>query len=315
MQIWENILQARQELNQNRASTVITIGNFDGVHRGHQQIIQRTRELARQSHSLAAVLTFKTHSDSLTGKPPLLLNTPDLRRALLARTGIDRLLEIEFDQQFAALEAENFFQAWIREALNAQGLVVGYDFHFGAGRRGDFQLLQRLGREQGIRIEQVPPVYEGGAIISSSQIRQLLAEGQINRANRMLGYNFVIEGKVVNGEKLGRKLGFPTANIHLESQYLLPRYGVYLVRLTDAPQSYFGIANVGIKPTFGQSLPLVEVYLFDVQLNLYERLVQVEFLKFIRPENRFSSPEALKKQIVRDLETAKGYLGQFRIKM
>ena len=310
MEIWQTILQARQELNKNKQTTVLTIGNFDGVHRGHQQIMRRTVALAQQHDSLAVVLTFKAHSDALTGEQPLLLNTPALRQSLLARAGIDRLLEVEFDRNFAALEAEAFFRTWIVEGLHAKGLVVGYDFRFGAGRRGNFELLQRLGREEQIRIEQVPPVYEAGEVISSSKIRQLLAEGQTDLANRMLGYAFAIEGKVCEGEQLGRKLGFPTANVYLEPQYLLPCYGVYLVRLIDGGRSFFGVANVGIKPTFGKYRPLVEVYLFDVEVNLYGHLVQIEFLKFIRPENRFSGPEELKGQIARDVATARNYLNQ-----
>ncbi|HYH05168.1 MAG TPA: bifunctional riboflavin kinase/FAD synthetase [Bacillota bacterium] len=310
MEIWQTILQARQELNKSKGTTVITIGNFDGVHRGHQQIMRQTVELARQHDSLAVVLTFKAHSDGLVGEQPLLLNTPSLRQGLLAREGIDRLLEVEFDRNFAALEAEVFFQTWIEEGLHAKGLVVGYDFRFGAGRRGDYQLLKSLGKEQRIQIEQVSPVYEAGELISSSKIRQLLAEGQTDLANRMLGYAFAIEGKVIEGEQLGRKLGFPTANVYLEPQYLLPCYGVYLVRLIEDTRSFFGVANVGIKPTFGKYLPLVEVYLFDVEVNLYGHFVQIEFLKFIRPENRFSGPEALKGQIARDVAAAKGYLDQ-----
>lgn len=310
MKIWQTILQARQELNKSKQTTVLTIGNFDGVHRGHQQIMRRTVDMARQHDSLAVVLTFKVHSDALMGEQPLLLNTSALRQSLLAREGIDRLLEVEFDRNFAALEAEVFFQTWIVQGLHAKGVVVGYDFRFGAGRRGNFELLQSLGRKEQVRIEQVPPVYEAGEVISSSKIRQLLAEGQTDLANRMLGYAFAIEGKVCKGEQLGRKLGFPTANVYLEPQYLLPCYGVYLVRLTDDDRSFFGVANVGIKPTFGKYRPLVEVYLFDVEVNLYGHLVQIEFLKFIRPENRFSGPEELKGQIARDVAVARSYLDQ-----
>jgi riboflavin kinase/FMN adenylyltransferase len=257
------------------------------------------------------VLTFDTHSESLLGEQPLLLNTPLIRREFLAGQGIDCLLEVKFDRNFAGLEPELFFRTWLMEGLHARAVVVGYDFRFGAERRGDFKLLQRLGREEMVMVERIAPIYEGKEIISSSRIRQLLAEGRIEIANRMLGYAFVIEGEVVGGEQRGRKLGFPTANLHLDPEYLLPCYGVYLVRMTVASKSYFGLANVGIKPTFGQFMPLVEVYLFDLEIDLYGRAARVEFLKFIRPENRFSGPEALKAQIQRDIEAAKSYLGFF----
>ncbi|MGD8400262.1 MAG: bifunctional riboflavin kinase/FAD synthetase [Bacillota bacterium] len=308
MQIWKTILQARQELGQSKTTTVVTIGNFDGVHRGHQAIMARTVELARERGGLAVVVTFHNHTDGFWGEPPFLLNNPAMRRQLLTKQGIDRMLEVEFDRNFAALEPEAFFHTWLREGLRAQAVVVGYDFVFGARKRGNYQLLHSLGREARIVVEQIPPVYETGEIISSSKIRQLLAEGQIDRANQMLGYRFVIAGEVAHGAKIARKMGFPTANIQLSERYLLPCYGVYLVKLGFQNKGFYGLANVGIKPTFGKSLPLVEVYLFDVELDLYHQPVQVEFLKFIRPENRFSGPEALQKQIARDIEVAKGYL-------
>jgi riboflavin kinase/FMN adenylyltransferase len=311
MQIWKNILQARQELSKTKATTVVTIGNFDGVHCGHQAIMRRAVELAREKDSLAVVLTFHNHTDGFWGEPPFLLNNPAIRQQLLAKQGIDRLLEVEFDRNFAVLEPEAFYHTWLREGLHVQTIVVGYDFSFGARKRGDYQLLLNLGREDQVAIERVPPIYQDHELISSSKIRQLLAEGQIDQANQMLGYPFLITGEVVNGEKIGRKMGFPTANIHLDVRYLLPCYGVYLVKLSFENKGFYGLANVGIKPTFGKSLPLVEVYLFDVEINLYQKLVRVEFIKFIRPENRFSGPEALKKQIARDIEVAKSHLVDF----
>ena len=308
MKIWNSILQARGELAKSKANTVVTIGNFDGVHRGHQAIIQRTVELAEQGENLALTLTFLNHTEGLWGEKPFLLNMPSIRRELLARLGLNFLLEIEFEANFAALEPEVFFQTWLIDALKVKTLVIGHDFHFGAGDRGDYHLLQELGAAKGVAIERLAPVYQDGTIISSSRIRELLAEGRIDHANQLLGYPFVIEGEVVTGEQRGRKLGYPTANIHLEPEFLLPCYGVYLVRLTSGTTAYFGIANVGIKPTFGKFSPLVEVYLFDLELNLYHQLVRVEFLKFIRPENRFSGPEALKTQIANDIQIAKSFL-------
>jgi riboflavin kinase/FMN adenylyltransferase len=308
MEIWETILQARQELSKTKATTVVTIGNFDGVHRGHQVIMRRTADLARQMGGLAVALTFRNHTDSILGEAPFLLNSPEIRRELLRKQGIDRLLEVEFDRNFAALEPETFFQTWLREGLHTKAVVVGYDFGFGAQKRGDYQLLQDLGRACQVRIERMAPVYLDAEVVSSSKIRCLLAEGQIDRANQMLGYPFVITGEVTDGAKIARRMGFPTANLSPEPQYLLPCYGVYLVKLTFANKGFYGLANVGIKPTFGKSAPLVETYLFDVEVDLYNQQVWVEFIKFIRPENRFAGPEALKKQIARDIEVAKSYL-------
>lgn len=308
MKIWNSILQARQEISKLKMSSVVTIGNFDGVHRGHQAIIRRTLELAQELNSLAIVLTFANHTEKVLGEAPLLLNTPLFRRALLARQGVDALLEVEFTPNLADMEPEIFFETWLIKGLNIKALVIGHDFHFGSGGRGEYRLLKLMADQAGILLERVAPLQEDGEIISSSKIRQMLAEGRIEQANRMLGYNFMIEGEVIKGEQIGRRLGYPTANIRLKPEYLLPCYGVYLVMLSFEDQSYFGIANVGIKPTFGKSYPLVEVYLFDVEINLYRKMVRVEFLRFIRPENRFAGPEALKAQIARDVETARSFL-------
>lgn len=308
MKIWNSILQARQEISKLKKSSVVTIGNFDGVHRGHQAILRRTIANACRLDSLAIALTFSNHTESVLGEAPLLLNLPLIRRELLAGQGLDALLEVEFSQSFAGLEPEIFFNTWLIDGLNMRALVIGHDFRFGSAGRGDYRLLEQMTAEKGIILEKIAPVFEDGEIISSSKIRQLLAEGRLEQANRMLGYNFLIEGEVIEGEQLGRKLGYPTANVRLKPEYLLPCYGVYLVRLFVKNQSYFGIANVGIKPTFGKYYPLVEIYLFEVELNLYHEMVRVEFLKFIRPESRFSGPEALRAQIARDVETAQGFL-------
>jgi riboflavin kinase/FMN adenylyltransferase len=308
MKVWKSVLQARKELNQAKSGAVVTIGNFDGVHRGHQAIMKRTLQLAGENQSLAVAVTFINHTESLLGERPLLLNTPSIRRELLLKQGLEALLEVEFDRKFAGLDPELFFKTWLVDALHAKA-VVGYDFRFGRNGLGDFKLLQQLGATGGIVIERIPPLKENGAVISSSKIRQLLIEGDVELANVMLGYSFVIEGEVVTGEQRGRKLGFPTANIHLDPEFLLPCYGVYLVKLLTEGRSYYGLANVGIKPTFGTGTPLVEVYLFDVEVDLYHKMARVEFLKFIRPENRFSGPEALKAQIALDVKTAKGFLG------
>lgn len=308
MKVWNSILEAGQEIAELKKHTVATIGNFDGVHLGHQAVLKRTIANARRFDCLAVALTFSNHPESILGEGPFLLNMPSIRRELLAKQGLDALLEIEFTRSFAALEPEIFFHTWLREALNIKALVVGHDFRFGSAGRGNYRLLEELTLNQGIVLERVAPVRVDGEVISSSVIRRLLAEGDIEKANRMLGYNFIIEGEVIKGEQLGRKLGYPTANIRLKPEYLLPRYGVYLIRLSLEDRFYFGVANVGVKPTFGKTIPLVEAYLFDIELDLYHRLVRVEFLRFIRPENRFAGPEALRAQIARDIEVARSFL-------
>ena len=311
MKVWHSIFQAQQEIDKNRTHTVVTIGNFDGVHRGHQLIMNRTVELAKFNQNLALALTFTNHTESLVGEKPQRLNSPAIRREKLTQLSLDALVEVEFDSRLADLTPEVFFQKWLHEGLRAETIVIGYDFKFGAQGRGDYELLQELGAAAKVKIERVKPGKESGFIISSSKIRQLLAEGDIELANQMLGYPFMIEGEIKSGEQRGRTLGFPTANIYLDPEYQLPRYGVYLVVMQIEGSRYFGVASVGIKPTFGQYSPLIEVYLLDVEMNLYHKSARVEFIKFIRAESRFSGPEALKEQIKKDVEVARGLLKKY----
>jgi riboflavin kinase/FMN adenylyltransferase len=308
MKIWHSLAQANHELLSKKTNSTVTIGNFDGVHRGHQAIIGRTIQLAKQISGQAVVVSFTNHTEKFLGEQPGLLNQPVIRRELMAQLGLDALLEIKFDEHFAALTPEDFFQIWLVEGLQAHAVVVGHDFRFGAGARGDFQLLQILNVDNRMSIEQMPAVAENGEIISSSRIRQLIAAGSIEIANKMLGYPFEIEGIVVKGEQRGRTLGFPTANIHLGPEFLLPAYGVYLVDFTVDGVLYNGIANVGVKPTFGVYSPLIETYLLDTNIDLYQKNARIRFLRFIRPEIRFSDSEALKKQMIKDVQAGRRYL-------
>lgn len=309
MQIWNSIDHAAQNIAAANTHSVVTIGNFDGVHRGHQAIIRRIIELAQATQKISVVVTFANHTDSILEKQPPLLNQPSIRRELLWQQGLDAILEVEFSQELAALSPELFFERWLVDRLRARAIVVGHDFKFGAKGSGDYRLLRQLGSPEQIAIEQFPPVFANGIVISSSEIRQLILKGDIELANQMLGYAFTIVGEVVAGEQRGRKLGFPTANIYLGPEYLLPAYGVYLVTFNVEKQTYHGIASVGVKPTFGGSDPLIEVHLFDAALDLYHKTAKVGFLKFIRPEMRFSNPDTLREQIIKDVETGKCLAG------
>ena len=315
MQIWNSIDQAARNIAVANTYSIITIGNFDGVHRGHQAIIRRIIELARATQKISVVVTFANHTASILEKRPPLLNQPFIRRELLGQKGLDAILEVEFSQELAALSPELFFERWLVDWLRTKVIVIGHDFKFGAKGGGDYQLLRQLGSAKQITIEQIPPVFSNGFIISSSKIRQLILKGEIELANQMLGYSFTIIGEVVAGEQRGRKLGFPTANIYLGPEYLLPAYGVYLVTFTVEKQTYYGIASVGVKPTFGVHDPLIEVHLFDLTLNLYNKTAKVGFLKFIRPEMRFSNLEALREQIVKDVATGKNLIGTGNLKL
>ncbi|HEX3046635.1 MAG TPA: bifunctional riboflavin kinase/FAD synthetase [Bacillota bacterium] len=305
MNVWSTLEDCRRDILAIGKPTIATVGNFDGVHRGHQAILRRMMALKQARNLPAIMLTFENHTESLLGKQPGLLNTPEFRRELLARQGVDGVLEVEFNRELASLGPEGFFSTWLMDGMRVGGLVVGYDFKFGAGARGDYQMLEKLGAAEGIRVERVSPVQEGEIVISSSKIRELISQGAIEIANQLLGYSFLVTGEVVKGEQRGRGLGFPTANLSLKPGYIQPKFGVYLVKFRTGEDSYFGVASIGVKPTFGQYAPLLEVHLFDVQLDLYGQLAQVEFLKFIRPEQKFANAEALVAQMKKDLQMAK----------
>jgi riboflavin kinase/FMN adenylyltransferase len=313
MKIWKTLEQANQDMNALNAFSAITIGNFDGVHRGHQVIIGRTLELAKSLSGQAIVVSFSNHTDNVLGDQPPLLNQPEIRTGLLSGLNVDGLLMVDFNREFAALTPEMFFEKWLVEGLKVRAIVVGYDFKFGAEGRGNYQLLQELCNAKSIIHEQMEAVTEDGHIISSSKIRQLIMDGKIELANKMLGYHFEIAGTVVHGEQRGRRMGFPTANIQLGPQYLLPAYGVYLVEFFVNGKAFFGIANVGKKPTFGSYAPLIEVHILDNHLDLYQKEARVRFLKFIRPETQFVNVETLKKQIAKDIEMARIYIQETEV--
>ncbi len=306
MKIWETLQEAKQDLT--NTVSAVTIGNFDGVHRGHQMIIRSTIELARQISGKAIVVSFSNHTDAIVSERPPLLNQPVIRQELLSGLGVDGLLVIEFNREFAEMTPEIFFEEWLVKGLKTRAVVVGYDFKFGAAGRGDYQLLQQLCNPKDIVHQQIAAVREDGQIISSSMIRQLITAGKIELANKMLGYHYQIVGTVVHGEQRGRTLGFPTANIQLASHYLLPAYGVYLVEFLVEGKTFSGVAGVGVKPTFGIYAPLIEVYVLDTEQDFYNKAVKVRFLKFLRAETQFSDAAALKKQIAADVQRARMYL-------
>ena len=308
MKIWHKFTEVAEKLKDK--STVVTIGNFDGVHRGHQKIIQRTVTLARELDCLAVVLTFANHTTTVLGSQSLLINPPVIRRNLISAQGIEALLEVAFDQRLAATTPEKFFEEYLLNLLHIKALVVGHDFRFGRAGAGDYQLLQQLETTKQLVLEQISPLTQDQFVISSSKIRQFLQQGDLAAANQMLGYRYFIIGVIQRGKQLARKMGFPTANLILDSTYLIPKYGVYLVSCNFGNKLYYGIANLGIKPTFGGRVPLLEVHLFETTLNLYDQEIQVDFLKFIRTEQLFAGMEQLQVAIENDIQIAKHYLDQ-----
>ena len=285
------------------------IGNFDGVHRGHQAVIA----LARQPGRPTAVVTFEPHPRQFfrPETPPFRLMNAEARANRLARIGTDLLFELPFDAWLAGLTARAFAGEVLAEGLGLSHVVIGHDFRFGQGREGDAAALERFGREFGFQVTLAPMVAEAGAQISSTAIRQALSDGRPRDAARMLGHWHRIEGAVIGGDQRGRELGYPTANMSIEGLHP-PRFGVYavLVRVMTGPHAgdYRGVASLGVRPMFGENRPNLETFVFDFSGNLYGEHLSVALVDWLRPEMTFEGLPALIAQMDADSARARAIL-------
>jgi riboflavin kinase/FMN adenylyltransferase len=293
------------------------MGNFDGVHRGHAALIRQVRERARQTDRPSAVLTFEPHPRSVffPGSEPFRLTPFRVKERELDRLGVELLFVQHFDRAFAAKSAEAFIAEILVAAIGAGHVFIGYDASFGAGRRGTPEVLQAAGRRYGFGVTVLEPVRGALAgLYSSTHIRELLKAGRPREAAVALGRYWEIDGRVAEGDRRGRTIGFPTANLGL-GEYLRPAFGVYAVRVCgDGPDDPLagrmidGVANIGLRPTVGGLVPRLEAHLFDVEVDLYGRHLRVALIDFIRPERKFPGLDALKAQIAADAEEARARL-------
>ena len=293
---------------------VLAIGNFDGVHLGHQTVLAETRARARAAGARFAVLTFEPHPRSVfqPGTAPFRLTPFRDKVRLMAELGVELLIAHRFDLAFAQKSAEDFVRDLLVEGLGVRHVVVGYDFVFGNRRRGNSALLRELGAANGFSVSLVDPVANpGGAIYASTLIREHLIAGRPHEAAALLGRPWEIGGRVLQGDRLGRTIGFPTANLGL-ADYLRPAAGVYAVRAGlaagDATRWYGGAANLGWRPTVGGKDLRLEAHLFDFDGDLYGKRLRVAFIEPLRPEQRFAGLDALKAQIAEDCRRARALL-------
>jgi riboflavin kinase / FMN adenylyltransferase len=296
-----------------RKAAVVTIGNFDGVHLGHQRILAGVLERARATELLAAVLTFYPHPARILrpeAAPPLLSALPQ-RLAAFEAAGMDAALVLKFDAELAKVSAEDFAHVYLVETLKARAVMVGGNFRFGHRQAGDVKLLEELGRRQNFEVHVVPPVVTDGVVVSSSAIRQALREGRVEEAARLLGRPFPLEGGIRPGTGQGRKLIVPTLNLSTE-QECLPKSGVYATQTVVEGKKYYSVTNVGVRPTFDGKRLAIESHLFDFSRNLTNGPMKVCFQARLRDEQKFSGPEALKEQVLRDIEQAKDYFRMTR---
>lgn len=285
----------------------LAIGIFDGLHLGHQSVIEAAIHSAKRSGGLAGVLTFTPHPSVLLRpeSPTRLLMPPGMKRTVLARLGADVLIEQPFTPDYAAIAAEGFVPHLRHHLPHLAAIYVGENWRFGRGRVGDVPFLVAEAQKAGLSVYSAPRLNHNGAPISSSRIRELLAVGEIVAVNAMLGYTYFATGVVEHGRELGRTLGFPTLNLAWSPE-LKPRYGVYAVEVVSSGQRALrGVANYGLRPTVAQaSQPLLEVHLLEPSVLTYGDEITVNWLHFLRPESKFGSIEALRVQIEKDRQTA-----------
>lgn len=293
---------------------VAAIGNFDGVHLGHRALISAVHAEADKAAERAgeararAVITFEPHPRRffVPSSPPFRLDALDTKARILGDLGINATLAMPFDAQLAAQLPQDFVDHILARDLGLSHVVVGYDFTFGKARAGNTDLLRELGAKHNIGVTVISP--QGDAeVFSSTRVRRLLEDGDVTAANRILGRPWEIVGVVEHGDKRGRELGYPTANVAL-TDFQVPKFGIYAVRCVLDGEAHDGVASLGIRPTFDQTDVKLEVYLFDFSGDLYERRLRVEFHAFLRPEVKYEGPEPLKRQIAADVEAAKALL-------
>ena len=291
--------------------TILTIGNFDGVHVGHQSLIHTVRSKAIDLGLTSVVVTFDPHPlQVIKGEvPPFITPTPQKLR-LLSSQGLDFVLCLEFTKEISQLSAESFVRDYLVEGLRVRHLIIGHDYTFGKGRRGNFELLQKMGREHGFCVKRMEAVSAGNEVVSSTRIRSLIQAGQVWDARPLLGRFYQVAGSVIKGHQRGGPLlGIPTANLELTDK-LFPKPGVYAVWGEHGQSTYPGVANVGYSPTFNQEALSVEVHLFNFQRNIYGQTLKVHFVKRLRDEKKFSGIEELMSQIKEDIGLAKEILSQ-----
>jgi riboflavin kinase/FMN adenylyltransferase len=297
-----------ERFGESRKPTVVTIGNFDGVHLGHQKILSGVLERARAAELMATVLTFYPHPSRVLRPEaaPALLATLDQRLAGFEAAGLDAALVMRFDAELAKVSAEDFVRYNLVEILRARAVMVGGNFRFGHRQLGDVKLLEEFGKLCGFQVHVVPPVVADGVVVSSSAVREALREGRVDDGARLLGRPFALEGEIRPGTGQGRKLIVPTLNL-VTAQECLPKNGVYATEAVVQGKSYRSATNIGLRPTFNGTHLAIESHLFDFTENLTSGSMEARFHARLRDEQRFASPEALREQVLRDIDRAKEY--------
>ncbi|WP_396194482.1 bifunctional riboflavin kinase/FAD synthetase [Flavobacterium sp.] len=295
--------------------TIVTIGTFDGVHLGHQKILEQIISAAKSSDSESLVLTFFPHPRMVLqeGSEMKQLNTLNEKISLLENLGIDNLVVHPFDKDFSRMTAEEFVKEVLVDTFHLKKIIIGYDHRFGRNRTADINDLKTFGETYGFEVEQITVKQINEVSISSTKIRTALAEGNIERANEYLGYPYSLTGLVTKGQQLGRTIGYPTANITLEEDYkLIPQNGVYVAQCVLNGQTVFGMMNIGHRPTVNGTNQTIEIHFFDFNEDIYGQKITVSLLKRLRNEEKFPSLDSLKEQLNTDKTNAKSFIATLK---
>ena len=293
-------------------NAVVTSGTFDGVHLGHQQILKRLREIADRSNGETVLITYWPHPRLVLFPDQhdlKLLNTFEEKADLLRTFGIDHLLRIPFTREFSQTSSQDFIRNILVDTIGTKKLVIGYDHRFGKNREGSFEHLKENGPAYGFTVEEIPRHDVDNLVVSSTKIRAALSEGDMHAASELLGRPYTLSGRVVRGERIGRILGFPTANLELDHPHkLIPAHGAYAVRIRLGDAHLEGMMNIGLRPTVGGRKMTLEVHIFDFEKEIYGDTLQVEFIAHIRPEVAFPDIESLQAQLQKDKSVARELL-------
>ncbi|NVJ88459.1 MAG: bifunctional riboflavin kinase/FAD synthetase [Flavobacteriaceae bacterium] len=294
-----------------KTQTFVTIGTFDGVHFGHQKIIEKLVFETKKAGKKSVVLTFFPHPRMVLQKEGSLelINTIDERAKLLEKTGLDYLIIHPFSRDFSRTTALEFVRDYLVNQLNISKLIIGYDHHFGKNREGNIKQLTEYSHLYGFNVEEIPAQDINDVSVSSTKIRRALHNGKLNTANNYLGYCFMLNGSVVYGKKLGGKIGYPTANIDVKESYkLIPKTGVYVVKSKYKNKTLFGMMNIGNRPTVDGKHQTIEVHFFDFNEDLYNQNLTIELIYFLRDEKKFDSIEYLIHQLKKDEKSAREFM-------
>lgn len=308
------IIRNLKEIHQPLRNAVVTIGNFDGVHLGHREIFRRVRKSAAERGGVSAVITFVPHPLKImpSRKKLRLITTYAEKESLIAASGVDYLIVLPFTEEFASMTAGEFVRKVLVGIVGVKKLIIGYDYAFGRNREGNVSLLSQLGEELKYDVEVLAPIGNDETVYSSTRIREMIGEGRVREVVSLLGRHFSLTGTVVHGHHRGKGLGFPTANLEVENE-LVPKTGVYAVKVKVDGTEYDGACNIGSNPTFGDDKTAIEVFIFDFHGDLYEHEVRIFFVERLRDEQRFANAVELQKAIEADVERCRDILGNCTI--